>query len=421
MSLPTPDFVALVKDALDHLYTPVYLRTHQLGDLLSRQAPPGPQREHALRQLLTDTIDALKPEPNAPSSESQRRLHQILHLRYIDGLHYREIMGMLPMSQPQYHRDQRHAIKVLATALWDRMAETSDEFSSQPVLSEEFSTATDFEAATHFTDQPLDLGMVVRESVEMLRQIASQKGVSVRHSLAGDQLVIRGNRTTARQLVISLLSYVLECAGGGEMMLLGGESESTVTLQVRYEGPVLRDALGTLDEHERVGIANQLAQSLGGEVKIDLAPASVEITIAFPACRLSLLVIDDNPGMVQLITRFVADQGYTVLSAGNVPQGVDLARRTRPQLILLDIMLPEQDGWDALQALKHDPSTQNVPVIVCSVLGESQLALALGAAEYIRKPLTRPRLLEILRRWTRRPLRREAGNLQRPVRLPGFD
>jgi len=110
------------------------------------------------------------------------------------------------------------------------------------------------------------------------------------------------------------------------------------------------------------------------------------------------LIVDDSPDLVQLITRFAAGQGFSIQSASAVPEALAIAKASRPDVILLDVMIPDRDGWDALQALKHDPETRQIPVVVCTVLGESKLALALGAGDFIRKPLTRPSVLAVLRR-----------------------
>jgi len=91
-------------------------------------------------------------------------------------------------------------------------------------------------------------------------------------------------------------------------------------------------------------------------------------------------------------------RGYSVMSAGTVADGFALAVSKQPDVILLDVMLPEEDGWDALQALKHHPATQAIPVLVCSVLPEAALAHALGAAEFARKPISQAELLAALDR-----------------------
>jgi CheY-like chemotaxis protein len=80
-------------------------------------------------------------------------------------------------------------------------------------------------------------------------------------------------------------------------------------------------------------------------------------------------------------------------------QALALAAELQPRLILLDLMLPHQDGWDILQAFQNSPATRPIPIIICSVLNEPELALALGASDYITKPVSQVTLLAVLRRW----------------------
>ena len=80
-------------------------------------------------------------------------------------------------------------------------------------------------------------------------------------------------------------------------------------------------------------------------------------------------------------------------------QALEIAGRQQPRLIILDVMMPHQDGWEILGALQENPVTATLPVIVCSVLKEAELALALGACDYITKPVSQTQLLTVLQRW----------------------
>jgi Amt family ammonium transporter len=82
----------------------------------------------------------------------------------------------------------------------------------------------------------------------------------------------------------------------------------------------------------------------------------------------------------------------------------------RPTIIMLDVMMPREDGWEVLMALKAEATTRDIPIIVCSVLTEPQLATTLGAAAYLPKPVTQEALLQALAPWSR------AGASQRPAR-----
>ncbi|MBI2941716.1 MAG: hypothetical protein HYY04_14895, partial [Chloroflexi bacterium] len=117
---PSPDFVSLVKDALEHLYDPARLGDHPLvGLLLPERLPSGASRAQALRQALLDGIDRLDPGPAVPAGSRAHRAQQVLALRYVEALSYREAMAELGLSQTQFHRDQRHAFDCLAALLWE--------------------------------------------------------------------------------------------------------------------------------------------------------------------------------------------------------------------------------------------------------------------------------------------------------------
>lgn len=398
MSKPTPEFVALVKDALDHLYVPLFLREHPLGDVMLEEAlPPGPLREQSLRQALLDAIDRLRTSPSSPVFDRQRRAHQLLELRYVDGLHYRDIMRTLTISQSQYHREQRYALEVISALVWDTSRSRTR---NSPESIGRVSLHTEVRAAAHDSSSLTDLYQAAREALEILGPVARQKGIALSESLPSRPVLLFGNRTAVRQLVISVLGYVLGGASGGRLVLTEEASGSGIVLRAVYEGSVSAPSLETPEETERLTVIRDLLESLHGELGVDRGPDRVAVAITLPLQRRSLLVIDDNPGMVQLVTRLLADQDYAVLSGGSVPEGLELARASRPDAILLDIMIPMQDGWDALQILKHDPATLDIPILVCTVLAERELAMALGAAEFIQKPPTRAGLLTALARWT---------------------
>jgi CheY-like chemotaxis protein len=118
-----------------------------------------------------------------------------------------------------------------------------------------------------------------------------------------------------------------------------------------------------------------------------------------------LLVVDDNQAIHQLIERYLAAHTYEVLHAYSGAAAQQQAEQEQPDLILLDVMMPQVDGWQVLRTLKAEPATAAIPVIVCSVLKEPELALSLGAHAYLKKPVERLELLAALaglRRWADR-------------------
>ncbi|GIO16085.1 hypothetical protein J19TS2_56400 [Cohnella xylanilytica] len=112
--------------------------------------------------------------------------------------------------------------------------------------------------------------------------------------------------------------------------------------------------------------------------------------------QVSILVIDDEPLSQQLIKRYLAKEGWTLAFAESGQEGLELSRKLRPKVICLDILMPSMDGWSVLSALKNDPELQDIPVIILSGTSDMQLGYALGASEFLTKPIKRDRLISII-------------------------
>ena len=110
-----------------------------------------------------------------------------------------------------------------------------------------------------------------------------------------------------------------------------------------------------------------------------------------------MLVVDDDPSVRGLLAKTLEKEGYRVISAGNGVEALALAREHRPQAITLDVLMPQMDGWGALKELKADAELREIPVIMVTVLNERGMAIPLGAADFVTKPVDRQRLAAILR------------------------
>jgi len=114
-----------------------------------------------------------------------------------------------------------------------------------------------------------------------------------------------------------------------------------------------------------------------------------------------VLLIDDDPFLLNALSRLLILDGHEVLSAADGTEGLRLAAEFQPGLILLDVMMPKMDGWTVLKALKADPRLAQIPVVMLSILEEAEKGLALGAADYLFKPIDRAHLTNSLRRFRR--------------------
>lgn len=111
-----------------------------------------------------------------------------------------------------------------------------------------------------------------------------------------------------------------------------------------------------------------------------------------------ILVVEDNPQAAKLLSLYLTQAGYAVMIAKNGSQALQLAEQCQPTAITLDILLPDQDGWQVLSELKASPHTRDIPVVIISVLDRQALGFQLGASEYLVKPVERSQLLHALKR-----------------------
>jgi len=110
-----------------------------------------------------------------------------------------------------------------------------------------------------------------------------------------------------------------------------------------------------------------------------------------------ILVVDDDPTVRELVARHLERAGFAVTTAKGGQDGLRLARELRPAAVTLDIMMPDLDGWTVLAAMKGDPALASIPVVLMTIVEEKNRGYALGAADYLVKPVDRSKLVEALR------------------------
>ncbi|MBW4520489.1 MAG: response regulator [Scytolyngbya sp. HA4215-MV1] len=114
-----------------------------------------------------------------------------------------------------------------------------------------------------------------------------------------------------------------------------------------------------------------------------------------------VLVIDDDPAVHELMQHFLAKEGFQVKSALDAQQGLELAKQLKPDAITLDVMMPGIDGWTLLSILKGDPALAHIPVIMLTMMDDKRKGYALGALDYLTKPIERDLLAVVLKKYCR--------------------
>jgi CheY-like chemotaxis protein len=115
------------------------------------------------------------------------------------------------------------------------------------------------------------------------------------------------------------------------------------------------------------------------------------------ACK--LLVIDDDQAIIDLMKWYAGKEKWSIATAMNGKDGLRLAKEWRPHMITLDVLMPGMDGWSVLTALKNDPELADIPVMMLSMTNDKSLGYALGASEFLTKPIQRERLVPVLSKY----------------------
>jgi CheY-like chemotaxis protein len=205
-------------------------------------------------------------------------------------------------------------------------------------------------------------------------------------------------RAVLRQSLVSLITLGVEL-GSDEMEIatrVAGE-QVVVSVAGSYADPTT--AAANLSANDRWQMIGHLLEPQGATLEMRSDDRRVAALVRAPMTRgHKVLIVEDNPDVVQLYRRYLGGGRYHVLSSADGRAGLASAEAEQPSIVILDLMMPGQDGWEVLQLLKSNPATRQIPVVVCSVLKERDLALALGAVDFLAKPVTRADLVAVLER-----------------------
>jgi len=342
---------------------------------------------------MLELIEELNPGPNVPFRAARARTYSVLNLHYVEGMTVQEAARELAISERQLYRDLRRAEQTLTQMVGDRIGTSSEATGGSPARSVLLREELDRLQASA---EEADVAALIDGAVAAVHSLCRQRGVSVEVTQEAGAAVIYTDPLLARQVLVSTLSWVVQNSLPGTVAQLAAHNlDGTARFDLCYT-PV-KDAPRV---DEAPAAARSLAQHLGGHVEVETLPSGrVCYTVVLGGvCETTVLVVDDNAGMLELFHRYLADQEYRLIGAQNGAEGLRLAEEQQPDVIILDVMMPRQDGWEVLQLLQNRARTRHIPVIVCSVLDDPELAFSLGAAEFLAKPVTRSRLLGALAR-----------------------
>jgi CheY-like chemotaxis protein len=356
-----------------------------------------------LRNELIEAIEQLKPANSVSSRAKEQRPYALLYGRYVQGLTTTELVEELTISVRQLRREHKRALAAVTDLLWDRLSDlfVSVDFpkvSASSLLSTGRREIAEMEAEQLIGQaqaEDLSLPTLLKGVLTTLGPVAAKHQVTLFNNLPPNLPSIHADRVVLRQGLFGIISYAISCATGGQI-IIEGTTNTEVDLSIT--------ARGKSEADKRTGVSlevsRRLISSQRGHVKIIDTSEQWQVTVTLPlAEEIPILVIDDNAGLVELFRRYLAGRPYQLVMVASSNQAIEQVRATRARLIVLDIMMPGQDGWEVLQHLRNSPELNDIPIIICSVLNEPELAAALGASDYLPKPVTQDALLTKLEHW----------------------
>ena len=411
-------FLGALRGALNHLYEPDRLRQSPLAalfDVANRL-----DTFSALQRILTEAIESLEPEANEPPQSHAWEIYEPLFYRYVQQLDQRQVAKQLGMSVRHLRRKEHAALEVLASRLWEqfdleaRLRQDTGQRAtpvqgtvSSPTVSEELAWLKDVPL-----ESPADLAQLLPDVLALAGPLAAQHKVHLDTTIAGDVPSLAVHAVALSQTLLNLLSVAIHRATGGQVTI--SASALPLEVEIKVQGTYLRQGPQPVldDDEASLDLARQLADLCRGRLEVarsgdrprqEGGEEAFSATLTLPSfVQLPVLVIDDNADTLQLLQRYAVDTRYRLVTTRDPEQALSLAAKFSPEIIVLDVMMPQADGWKVMARLRQHPLTGHIPIVVCTILPQEEMAFALGASGFVRKPVTRQAFLAALDRQAER-------------------
>ena len=407
------DFSERVAEAAAHLQDHTWLASSPLASALGLT---GPRAGEELSGVLASAIRELRPAQGQPDGSPAWRQYRHLLMRHVLGASPAQIAHELNVSERQARRDHLDALHALAARLKARSLPAGEATAAHgdaaaangaPIDYDEAVQAEVTRIAVARSRQPVPVEATIEGVFGTLAALAAGRGISFTLTPSAMPCFVATDHAVLRQILLNLLTWMIEAERDRRIAVSVGEGGAPPEVHVALgvvpsagqpAAPPNRPPLDPDDP--RLAVCRQLLVTQGGSLDLGRdAGGSPELRVSLPAAWTgTVLVVDDNPDFLRLFQRYLGDRAFRLHHASSGDEAIRLARALQPDVITLDVMMPSQDGWEILQALRSHGATATIPVIVCSVLREEALARSLGADGFLTKPIRQPALLAALER-----------------------
>ncbi|MCJ7553587.1 MAG: response regulator [Ignavibacteriaceae bacterium] len=289
-------------------------------------------------------------------------------------------------------------------------------------------------------EEDILLEEIIEEVSNTINPLTIEKGISlevIRN--CNTRIIINTDKTRLAQVIINLMGNAVKFTERGKVKLIVSRTQDNM---LRFD--IMDTGIGISDEAQKIifeefrqidgsstrkyggtglglAISNKIIDLLGGSISVSskigegsnfyftiplklgeekqyLSPPSVNVDVLRKNRKNPILVIDDDSEVRYTLGQYLVSQGYEVIFAEDGETGLKLAREKQPFTIVLDVMLPNKDGWTVMKELKEDPKTKDIPVIFVTILADKKIGYGLGAFDYFVKPISSEKLLSAFNR-----------------------
>jgi CheY-like chemotaxis protein len=401
-------FEQYLTDGLNHLYDPTYQPPELLWAIIGTQAHQQ-QGGKSVQEAVVKAIEQLRPAANVPQNARSRRFYDLLVYRYVQGLTQDRAAELLHLTTRHLRREQQQAIHVLAQHLWEQsrieLPLENDDTAGDNRQNLDIESTTKNSTSWHAqvkqelknlqqsTPAIADVEATIQGVLKVGNVLASNHNVSLKTYVSQSGLMAAIHPSALRQILITAIEKLVQQMSSGEITLRVEHHQSGESIRVTVAG-----CPATADDATHSDLIQEILESQGGSVEIKAIDDSIHFVLdLLPVVKnVSVLVVDDNPDLVNFYRHYTARTQYEIVYLNQAHHLFETIAQVNPQIIVLDVMLPDTDGWELLTNLHEHHATRSIPVIICSVVKRQELAAALGAAYYLPKPVRRQKFIEAL-------------------------
>lgn len=413
VALDRTSFLESLRDALNHLYEAEHLRHNSLA--ITFGVADRLDTSSQLRNILVNAIETLKPDSANPANERGWRMYDALFYCYVQRLSQQAVADQISLSTRHLRREQKAALELLADTLCQQYGLHSQVCNDAEILTVESRFVQEpanqimppnYTPGTAFADlewlrtaaphQPMDLKAELQAALTLVEPLSLNCGVMLQVHYPDDLLMpLAVNPQAFQQIMLNLLGMLIPASPGGAVQIHISQELNALRLDIQTR---ITDEPSVFNPDE-LEIIQYMVTLCKGSLDIVFEKTAFAARLYLPFIdQVTVLAVDDNPDTLQLFERYTAGTRYRMVGLRDPQQAQALASQVAPRVILLDVMMPGMDGWKILGRLRQHPKTQSIAVIVCTIFPQEKLALSLGASGFLKKPVSRQSLLDLLDR-----------------------